>query len=106
MNILTGYEDIVQDESVNWKEMLLNFKDQVFEIFSDAVSKSDLLDILDQVNQIVFLLDCSLSELDDSWGDGHGPLARYFTKFQLRNFIRALWSNNEKRAAMLEKLRD
>ena len=105
VSILVNYEDIIQEEGSNWREVLSNFKDNTFEMFSDSIGRNDLLEVLDHINQIVFLLDCSLSELEDTWADGRGPLARYFSKREIRCFIRALWSNNDKRAAVLEKLK-
>ena len=105
VSILVNYEDIIQEEGSNWREVLSNFKDNTFEMFSDSIGRNDLLEVLDHINQIVFLLDCSLSELEDTWADGRGPLARYFSKREIRCFIRALWSNNDKRAAVLKKLK-
>lgn len=105
VSILVNYEDIIQEEGSNWREVLSNFKDNTFEMFSDSIARNDLLEVLDHINQIVFLLDCSLSELEDTWADGRGPLARYFSKREIRCFIRALWSNNDKRATVLEKLK-
>ena len=103
-NLLTSYEDIIQEESINWTELLRNLKDGLVKTASSK-TKSELLSLLDHLNQVVFLLDCSLSDLEEAYADGNGPLSRYFSSSELRKFIRAIWSNNDKRAAMLEKIK-
>ena len=104
--ILISYDDIIEEESNFWIHLLRNLHSQIFEICKENVNSSQLLAEIDVLNQMVFILDCTLTDLDESYCDGKGPLARYFSNYQLRRFVRALWSVSDRRAAMLEKLRD
>lgn len=47
----------------------------------------------------------SLLEIVNRWADGHGILAHYLTKEQVKALIRALFQNNERRANALSKIR-
>ena len=107
VNILVSYEDIITEESKFWIFLLNNLHSQIFDICKEFhYNSSELLADIDVLNQLVFLLDCTLVDLDEAYYNGKGPLARHFNKFQLRRLIRALWSTSDKRARMLEKLRD
>lgn len=50
------------------------------------------------------LLQSSMSEVEVRWAAGKGPLAEVLEAGQLRSLVKALFQNNERRAALLAKI--
>ncbi|XP_077162643.1 centromere/kinetochore protein zw10 homolog [Paroedura picta] len=55
--------------------------------------------------EIMLVLQASLQEIADRWADGKGPLAAEFSPSEVKNLIRALFQNTERRAAVLAKIK-
>uniref|UniRef100_A0A8C9Z3W9 Centromere/kinetochore protein zw10 homolog n=1 Tax=Sander lucioperca TaxID=283035 RepID=A0A8C9Z3W9_SANLU len=55
--------------------------------------------------ELVIVLRASLQEIVDRWADGKGPLALEFSSSEVKNLIRALFQNTERRAVALTKIR-
>lgn len=55
--------------------------------------------------QVQFVLGASLHEIDDRWADGKGPLAVELSPTEVKQMIRALFQNTERRAVVLAKIR-
>ncbi|NP_001116261.1 centromere/kinetochore protein zw10 homolog [Xenopus tropicalis] len=53
----------------------------------------------------MIILQASLQEIVDRWADGKGPLAVEFSTSEVKNLIRALFQNTERRAAALAKIK-
>lgn len=54
--------------------------------------------------ELHLLLNANLTEISDRWADGKGQLAAVFSSFEVKNIIRALFENNEKRAKILKQI--
>jgi len=54
--------------------------------------------------ELHLVLNANLSEISDRWADGKGQLAAVFSAFEVKNFVRALFENNEKRARVLKMI--
>ena len=50
------------------------------------------------------LLQSSMSEVEVRWTSGKGPLADVLAAGQLRALVKALFQNNDRRAALLTKI--
>lgn len=50
------------------------------------------------------LLNANLQEIADRWADGKGPLAAEFSSSEVKQLIRALFQNTDRRAAVLAKI--
>jgi len=59
-----------------------------------------------KMEEMKLLLTARLREIADRWADGKGPLASEFTAAELKQLIRALFQNTEKRAAVLASITD
>lgn len=59
-----------------------------------------------KMEEMKFLLTARLQEIVDRWADGKGPLASEFTAVELKQLVRALFQNTEKRAAVLASISD
>ncbi|XP_066495731.1 centromere/kinetochore protein zw10 homolog [Tiliqua scincoides] len=55
--------------------------------------------------ELMLVLQASLQEIVDRWADGKGPLAAEFSPSEVKNLIRALFQNTERRAAALAKIK-
>lgn len=57
-------------------------------------------------NELNFVLGANLVDINDRWTDGKGPLAMQFKANEMKSFIRALFQNTDRRAAVLSKIQD
>ncbi|KAK9536773.1 hypothetical protein VZT92_006534 [Zoarces viviparus] len=55
--------------------------------------------------ELVIVLRANLQEIVDRWADGKGPLAFEFSSSEVKNLIRALFQNTERRAVALTKIK-
>ena len=55
--------------------------------------------------ELIFILGASLREIEESWGGGQGRLSGEFPAEQVKQLIRALFQNTERRAAVLAKIK-
>eukprot|EP00066_Takifugu_rubripes_P006233 XP_003970868.1 PREDICTED: centromere/kinetochore protein zw10 homolog [Takifugu rubripes] len=55
--------------------------------------------------ELVIVLRANLQEIVDRWTDGKGPLAVEFSSTEIKNLIRALFQNTERRAVALTKIK-
>ncbi|KPP71949.1 centromere/kinetochore protein zw10-like [Scleropages formosus] len=55
--------------------------------------------------ELAIVLQANLQEIVDRWADGKGPLALEFTSNEVKNLIRALFQNTERRAVALTKIK-
>lgn len=55
--------------------------------------------------EIQLVLNGSLQEIVDRWADGAGPLSAEFPPSELKQLIRALFQNTDRRAAVLAKIK-
>ncbi|XP_069001902.1 centromere/kinetochore protein zw10 homolog isoform X1 [Embiotoca jacksoni] len=55
--------------------------------------------------ELVIVLRANLQEIVDRWADGKGPLALEFSSSEVKNLIRALFQNTERRAMALTKIK-
>lgn len=54
--------------------------------------------------ELVFVLNASMFEIEKRWVGGKGPLAAVFTPNEIKSLIRALFQNTDKRAAVLARI--
>ncbi|MFH4978176.1 hypothetical protein AB6A40_004885 [Gnathostoma spinigerum] len=57
-----------------------------------------------RINELLFCLSGSLRDIWDRWCDGKGPLAQWMKPLEIRQLIKALFQNTDKRAAVLAKI--
>ncbi|XP_076655809.1 zeste-white 10 kinetochore protein [Halictus rubicundus] len=55
--------------------------------------------------ELIKVLGASLKEIEVRWGGGKGPLARKFTASQVKQLIRALFQNTERRSNLLASIK-
>lgn len=55
--------------------------------------------------ELIEILGASLKEIEVRWDSGKGPLAREFTASQVKQLIRALFQNTERRSNLLASIK-
>jgi len=55
--------------------------------------------------ELIKILGASLKEIEVRWGNGKGLLAQEFTAAQVKQLIRALFQNTERRSNLLASIR-
>ncbi|XP_050297925.1 centromere/kinetochore protein zw10 homolog [Anthonomus grandis grandis] len=57
-----------------------------------------------KINELSFVLNASLADINDRWADGKGLLALHFEGAELKQLIKALFQNTDRRAKVLAKI--
>jgi len=102
--IITSLEDISADAG-----------EQLVSLLNQLLSKSRALFAPEtpekytrkwaKFQEIVRLLSANLREIEDRWEGGQGPLAKEVPGEQVKQLVRALFQNTERRAALLAKIK-
>ena len=58
-----------------------------------------------RLEELKLLLDATLSDIADRWAEGKGPLALAFSPKEVKQMIRALFQNTDRRATVLANIR-
>ncbi|XP_032228781.2 centromere/kinetochore protein zw10 homolog [Nematostella vectensis] len=101
-NEVLKLEDLSSDEAHQLNFLLNVVINKAPELFPDP---SSAVPHWSRYSQLISILESSLQEITDSWGNGNGPLAQDFSAGEIRNLIRALFQNTDRRAAALAKIK-
>ncbi|EDO33366.1 predicted protein [Nematostella vectensis] len=101
-NEVLKLEDLSSDEAHQLNFLLNVVINKAPELFPDP---STAIPHWSRYSQLISILESSLQEITDSWGNGNGPLAQDFSAGEIRNLIRALFQNTDRRAAALAKIK-
>lgn len=114
VNAITALEDISADDANMLTALLIILTDKAPELFksNEKDSTSDVKMMLhknvgkwQKLLELKMVLDASLLDISDRWADGKGPLAEEFTANEVKQLIRALFQNTDRRAAVLAKIK-
>ena len=115
MGNVIGAEDIAADDATQLYSLftiLVSNIDQFYVVPDGVEEKSSVQVIkhrniwkLNKLNEVMLVLNGSLNDISDRWADGKGPLAHEVTNTELKQLIRALFQNTDRRAAVLAKIR-
>lgn len=104
INAVVGVPDI----SVEAAELLITIYNIVIsrapKLFSDPTEISLYVESWNKLNELVFVLDSNMLNINDRWASGKGPLALYFKPEEVKDLIRALFQNTDLRANMLNRI--
>lgn len=73
-------------------------------LFSDPNEVCLYVESWNKLKELVFMLSSNLMDISDRWADAKGPLALQFEAVEVRQMIRALFSNTDRRAAVLSRI--
>ena len=104
IQIVTSLEDISADAGEQLVSMLNQLAIKSPALFEPEDPKRYVKKWL-KFKELIFILGASLREIEDSWGGGSGRLSAEFPAEQVKQLIRALFQNTERRAAVLAKIK-
>lgn len=106
INSLVILEDIgacVAEKLIELFKIVLN---RGVKLFTDSNEVFLYVPQWHKFNELVFILGASLLDINDRWADGKGPLALQFTPYELKQLIRALFQNSDRRAAVISRIHE
>lgn len=120
INHITVLEDISTDAARRLVLLTKQIDDRGTTLFStssqeteddikrSAIAKAELhrhVSLWSKFMELQLVLSSSLQEISDRWSDGKGPLASEFSPSEIKQLIRALFQNTDRRAAVLAKIK-
>ncbi|XP_071164301.1 centromere/kinetochore protein zw10 homolog isoform X2 [Mytilus edulis] len=106
-------EDISSDDAKHLGSLLTLIQDKAGGLFEASDEEGINVKVELQRNvpkwlrfgELISILNASLLEIADRWADGKGPLANEFSATEVKQMIRALFQNTERRANILTKIK-
>jgi len=113
---VTGLEDISADDATALHALCSVITEKSPEFFqqnpqADEQASTDVRLVHKNVpkwnkfKELLLVLDASLQDIVDRWSDSKGPLAHEFSADEVKQMVRALFQNTDRRAAVLAKIR-
>ncbi|XP_022252392.1 centromere/kinetochore protein zw10 homolog [Limulus polyphemus] len=108
---ITALEDISEEAGIHLVSLFGIITDQAPGLFKIGDEDVSVMQVHKNVprwrkfQELRLILGANMREIVDRWADGKGPVALDFTAEEIKQLIRALFQNTERRAAVLAKLR-
>ena len=111
---IISLEDVSEDDAAQLHSLLQLLDDRSPQLYADAAPASDtspkamLLKHVakwNKMHELQRMLNASLHDIADRWAEGKGPLAHEFRPNEVKQMIRALFQNTDRRANVLAKIR-
>ena len=110
MKAVSSLEDISSDDAIELHSLMSLFINKCPPWF-EAASGSGVVPTVHQavrkwnkLREFLFVLNASLQEIGERWASGQGPLAAECSAAEVKQLIRALFQNTDRRAAVLAKI--
>ncbi|CAH0556424.1 unnamed protein product [Brassicogethes aeneus] len=100
------FEDIPSDVAEQLADIIKIVLTRGPKLFTDPNEISLYVKSWYRLNELNFILSSNLISINDRWADGKGPLALQFKCDELKQLIRALFQNTDRRAAILAKIQE
>ena len=110
---IVALEDISADDTKQLSRLLNTIADRAPELFEVPGDEKANVNAEVQRNvakwqrfrELDMILNASMIDIGDRWASGKGPLAVAFSANEVKQLIRALFQNTDRRAAMLAKIK-
>jgi centromere/kinetochore protein ZW10 len=102
---IVGLADISAEAAGQFSSLLGQIKTRAPQLFSPESEPSRYVKRWAKFLELVVVLDASLREIEERWGEGQGRLAQQFPPEEVKMLIRAIFQNTERRAAVLAKIK-
>ncbi|KAL7305383.1 hypothetical protein TKK_0002126 [Trichogramma kaykai] len=100
----------VEDISANVASELAILFDVIIkrvpQVFPDPILIQQHVQKWRKLRELIIVLGASLKEIEDRWADGKGPLANEFNAQSVKQLIRALFQNTDRRSNLLSKIKE
>ncbi|KAF2899559.1 hypothetical protein ILUMI_06609 [Ignelater luminosus] len=104
VDVVVGAEDIPFKNAEQLIEMFKVILTRGPKLFADPQDIYLFVESWQKLNDLVFILGARLVDIADRWAEGKGPLTLHFSADEVRNLIKALFQNTDRRAAVLNKI--
>lgn len=110
---IVSLDDISKDDSTQLHALLKLLVEKAPLLYVDVAKAEDTVAgalLLKHVakwsklKELEILMNASLVEISDRWAEGKGPLAVEFKAHEVKQLIRALFQNTDRRADILAKI--
>lgn len=106
-------EDISADDTKQLSRILTTIADRSPELFQIPTDDQANITVEIQRNvakwqrfrELDMILNASMIDISDRWASGKGPLAVVFSSNEVKQLIRALFQNTDRRSQMLAKIK-
>lgn len=110
---IVALEDISADDTKHLSRLISTIANQSPDLFRVEIDDKVNITVELQRNvakwqrfrELDMVLNASMIEIGDRWASGKGPLAVAFTANEIKQLIRALFQNTDRRAAILAKIK-
>ncbi|XP_015183262.1 PREDICTED: centromere/kinetochore protein zw10 homolog [Polistes dominula] len=102
---VTSVEDIPADVASDLVIMFNMVATRAPMIFPESDEMSQYVRKWTKFVELIKVLGASLKEIEIRWANGKGPLAKEFTAIQVKQLIRALFQNTERRSVLLASIK-
>ncbi|XP_056635324.1 centromere/kinetochore protein zw10 homolog [Diorhabda sublineata] len=103
---ITNFNDISSVVAEQLVEVIQIVLSRGPKLFTNSREISIYVPLWYKLNEISFVLNSNLIDINDRWADGKGPLALQFKPLELKKLIIALFKASDRRDAMLAKIQD
>ncbi|XP_073991082.1 zeste-white 10 kinetochore protein isoform X2 [Rhodnius prolixus] len=94
-------KDITADTTLELAAVFDSIQKDVPSLFTEPKEVHRYVKNWTKFSELVYVLSGTLTEIEERWADGKGPLANEFTPVQLKHLIKALFQTSDRRAAVL-----
>ncbi|XP_064622438.1 centromere/kinetochore protein zw10 homolog [Lineus longissimus] len=112
INCITALEDISADDATLLHSLFSIIVDRASSYFKSENAENNALASLqkytpkwNKFKEMLLVLNAGLVEISDRWADGKGPLANEFSPAEVKQLIRALFQNTDRRSAVLSRIK-
>ncbi|KAE8741357.1 hypothetical protein FOCC_FOCC013124 [Frankliniella occidentalis] len=102
---VSSVEDIPANTAVKLTSLFKMVQERIPKLFQNGDEVVLFVKRWLQFQELINILSASLREIEERWADGKGPLAHEFTTEQVKQLIRALFQNTQRRAEVLAKIK-
>lgn len=110
---IVALEDISADDTKQLSRILTTIADRSPELFQMPMDDQANITVEIQRNvakwqrfrELDMILNASMIDISDRWASGKGPLAVVFSANEVKQLIRALFQNTDRRSQMLAKIK-
>jgi len=104
IQIVCSLEDISADAGGQLVSMLSQLQTKSPALFPEE-DPSKFVKRWRKFSELIFILGASLREIEEGWGGGAGRLSQQFPAEQVKQLVRALFQNTERRAGVLARIK-
>ena len=113
MNSIVSLDDISADDAAQLHLLLSQISTKSPDFYKNMQDSDNPPELLLQkyvrkwlkFKEMLIVLNAGLLEISDRWADGKGPLSQEYSANEVKQLLRALFQNTDRRAAVLARIK-